>query len=68
MANFIELTSNKSARPVSVNVDSIAWVSTREVTREPLVTVIHFTAAYAADAVSLTVKEDYDVVIKKITS
>jgi hypothetical protein len=68
MANFIELTSNKSERPALVNVDSIAWVSTKEVTGRPLVTVIHFTAAYAADAVSLTVKEDYDVVIKKITS
>lgn len=67
MANFIELTSNKSARPVLVNVDSIAWVSTREVAREPLVTVIHFSAAFAAEAVSLIVKEEYDVVIKKIT-
>ena len=68
MANFIELTSNKSARPVLVNADSIAWVSTREVTGKPLVTVIHFSAAYTADTVSLPVKEDYDVVIKKITS
>ena len=68
MANFIELTSNKSARPVSVNVDAIAWVSTREVTGGPLVTVLHFSAAYAADTVSLIVKEDYDVVIKKIAS
>ncbi len=68
MANFIELTSNKSERPVLVNADSIAWVSTRDVTGEQLATVIHFSAAYAADTVSLIVKEDYDVVIKKITS
>jgi len=68
MANFIELTSNKSKRPVLVNVDTIAWVSTKEVTGEPFVTVIHFAAAYAADVVSLTVKEDYDAVTRKIAS
>jgi hypothetical protein len=68
MANFIELTSNRSNRPVTVNIDAIAWVSTREVTGEPLVTVIHFNAGHASDAVSLTVKEDYDSVARKITA
>ncbi len=68
MANFIELTANKSGRPVTVNVDSIAWVSTKEDTGKPLITVLHFSAAYQADAVSLTVKEGYDIVTKKITS
>jgi hypothetical protein len=68
MANFIELTSNRSERPVTVNVEAIAWVSTREGSGKSLVTVIHFNAGHSSDAVSLTVKEDYDFVAKKITA
>jgi hypothetical protein len=68
MANFIELTSNKSGRPVLVNARTITWVSTGEASDEPLVTVLHFAAAYAANAVTLTVKEGYDAVTKKITA
>ncbi|MDP9081025.1 MAG: hypothetical protein M3O71_26710 [Bacteroidota bacterium] len=68
MANFIELTSNKTERPALVNVDSIAWVSTKEVSGAPLAAVIHFVAAYAAEGLSLTVKEDYDAVVKQIAA
>ena len=68
MANFIKLTSDKSELPVLVNADSIAWVSPKEIKGGQNVTVLYFSAAYAIEPISVTVKEDYDTVFKKITS
>ena len=66
MSNFIKLTSNKSERPVLVNADSIAWISTKDIKGGPPVTVLYFSAAYPTEPVSVAVKEDYDTVTKMI--
>jgi hypothetical protein len=60
MAKFIELTSNKSKRPVLINIDNVAWISTREGSNSSLVTVIHFNMANSENTVSLTVSESYE--------
>lgn len=65
MAKFIQLISNKTKRPVSVNIDNITWISTREVNNN-LLTIVHFTAAYSDSTVSLVVAESYDQVTKLI--